>query len=192
MFNFGLNKEEIEILNNFIATLKPMGFNSIEVNKIAKRIIKDAIKGAKKENFYGVLNLGDKLVKNKNFLNKRLKTGLTVNDIKFYWNRNAIMPFVEKAYDNLIRFSVFKNLQEKENLSSDEAIKKLRKAYIYYGIPDESHPNFQNEDADIYSEFSKRYEKWRDNTPFEKENELAETYTTYNAMVRDLIRKGKL
>lgn len=192
MFNFGLNKEEIEILNNFITTLKPMGFNSAEVNKIAKRIIRDAIKEAKKENFYGVMDLGDKLIKNEKFLNKRLKAGLTVNDIKFYWNRNAIMPFVEKGYDNLIRFSVFKNLQEKENLSSDEAIRKLRKLYIYYGIPDESHLNFQNEDADIYSEFSKRYEKWRNNTPFEKENELAKVYTTYNSMVRDLISRGKL
>lgn len=192
MINLGFNKEEKQILNNLVTTLLPTGINDREATKIAKRIIKDAIKDAKREGVYGIGNLGDILIKKEGFLNKRLDAGLTEQDIKFFWNRNAIMPFIEKGYDNSIRLSVFKNLTKNENLSPDDAIKKVRKIYIHYGVPDKSHPNFQNEDADIFPEFSARYERWRNNTPPEKEYELAKKYTTYNAMIRDLIRKNEL
>ena len=77
-------------------------------------------------------------------------------------------------------------------MAGKEAVKELRKIFIYYGDPENSPPNVQGQDADIYPEFQIRYEKWRVQYSPMEEREMMLKYSTCNAMVRDLIAKGEL
>ena len=157
-----------------------------------KEILNKCIKLAKKMDKRGVSNFGDMKIKEKGLFEKKSKAGLSREDFLKYWNRPWVWIAVEAELANLIRFTTFNNILKNEGLSPKEAMKAVRKIFIYYGDPENCNPDFQGQDADIYPEFQIRYENWREQwTPME-EQEMTMKYSTCNAMVRDLITQGNL
>ncbi len=160
-----------------------------EVESMAKQILDDAIKKAEKAGLRGVKTIGNNAIKNEQFLNKRLKAGLTKDDVLTFLNRDYVWIIAENMLTDAHHLSIFMALT-KDGKSDDEAVRILRKTFIQCDDPEKSHPNYQGEDANIYPEFTLRHENWRSQiSPIEEQN-LADQYSTYNAMVRDLIRKG--
>ena len=157
-----------------------------------KELLNKCIKLAKKCGMRGVSNFGDIKIKEKEAFEKKSKAGLSREDFLKYWNRPWVWIAVEAELANLIRFTTYNNICENEGLSAKKAINEVRKIFIYYGDPENSPPDYQGQDADIYPEFQIRYENWRVQYAPMEEQEMMTKYSTCNAMVRDLITKGKL
>ena len=165
------------------------GVTQNEAESIAKQMLDEAIKKADKAGLRGVKTIGNNAIKDEQFLNKRLKAGLTKDDVLKFLNRDYVWIVAENMLTDAHRFSIFMALTE-DGKSDEEAVKVLRKTFIYCDDPEKSHPNYQGEDADIYPEFTLRHENWRSQISPTEEQNLANQYSTYNAMVSDLIRKG--
>lgn len=162
-----------------------------KVEKEARELLNQCIKKAIEEGLSNVTNLGDKLIKDENFFKKRLEAGLSKKDILNYWNRNYLEILIATELSNTVKFAIYMRFHE-EGKSPLECAKQLRKMFVYFGDPQQSHQNFQGEDADIYPEFTKRYDKWRKKYQEQEIEKIVTNYTTYNAMLRERIRKGEL
>ncbi len=182
---------EQQLLDYIQQTLSVSGLSSWLSSTGAKKILDSAIEEAKELGIYQQLGAGLSRLERPNYLKNRIEAGLTEGDVREYLNLDPVYILSMEKLTNAIRLGVFKELID-QGKTSAEAVKTLRGVYIYYGDPEVSHENFQNEDADIYHEFARRYEAWRSRTDIVTENELAKDYSTYNAMVRDLIRKGQI
>lgn len=165
------------------------GVTQNEVESAAKQLLDEAIKKADKAGLRGVKTIGNNAIKDGQFLNKRLKAGLTKDDVLKFLNRDYVWIVAENMLTDRYRFLIFMALTE-DGKSGEDAVKILRKTFAYFGDPEKSHQNYQGEDADIYPEFALRHENWRSQISPAEEQNLANQYSTYNAMVRDLIRKG--
>lgn len=165
------------------------GVTENEAESASRQLLDEAIKKAEKANLRGVKNIRDNAIKDEEFLRKRLEAGLTKDDVLKFSNRDYVWIVAENMLVDTHRFSIYVSLTE-NGKNSDEAVKFLRKTFIYCGDPEKSHQNYQGEDADIYPEFISRHENWRSQISPTEEQNLANQYSTYNAMVRDLIRKG--
>tara|TARA_B100000315_G_scaffold27867_1_gene23778 strand:- start:176 stop:811 length:636 start_codon:yes stop_codon:yes gene_type:complete len=157
----------------------------------SKEILDKCIKLAEKKGLRGVSNFGDIEIKKEGAFDKKSKAGLSREDFLKYWNRPWVEIAIEAEVANIIRFVTHYKLCQK-GVPEDDAIKQIRKYFIYYGYPEKPHPNFLGQDADIYPEFQIRYEKWRVQYSVPEERKMMEKYSTCNAMVRDLIAKGEL
>ena len=188
-FNTKYTEDEKQYFDYIKKVLSLNGINSNEVDAGAKQILDEAIKKADKAGLRGVKTIGNNAIKNKQFLAKRLKSGLSKDDVLKFLNRDYVWIVAENMLTDAHRFSIFKTLIE-DGKSSEEAVKFLRKTFMYCDDPEKSHPNYQGEDADIYPEFTLRHENWRNRISPAEEQSIAIQYSTYNAMVRDLIRKG--
>ena len=192
MFSFFKKKyteDEKQYFDYIKKVLSLNGVASNEVESTAKQILDEALKKADKAGLRGVKTIGNNAIKDENFLNKRLRVGLTKDDVLKFLNRDYVWIVAENMLTDTHRFSIYMTLIE-DGKSSDEAVRILRKTFMYCDDPDKSHPNYQGEDADIYPEFALRHENWRSRISPTEEQHLANQYSTYNAMVRDLIRKG--
>lgn len=71
-----------------------------------------------------------------------------------------------------------------------------RKTDPRYGEPDQWNPDlpanngYSSNDADIYIEFFTRVARWQTKTTKIEQQNLLKNYSSYNAMLRDLISKG--
>ena len=194
MFSFFKTKyteDEERYLDYIKKVILLSGVKSNDAEETAKQILDEAIKKAEKAGLRGVKTLGDKAIENEEFLNKRLKTGLTKDDVLKFLNRDYVWIVTENMLAEANRFTIYLSLIENGE-DSEEAVKILRKTFIYLDDPEKSHQNYQGEDSDIYPEFTLRHENWRSRISSEEESELANQYSTYNAMVRDLINKGRI
>jgi hypothetical protein len=192
MFSFLKTKytdDERQYLEHIQAAILANGVTRDEAMSLAREILDTAIERAKKADLRGVKTLGDKAIRDERFIQKRLSTGLSKDDILRHLNRDYVMIVAELMLIDAHRFSIFKALTG-EGESPANAIRSLRKTFLYCDDPEKSHQDYQGEDADIYPEFTLRYEKWRSQISQSEVQELAGRYSTYNAMVRDLIRKG--
>ncbi len=188
-FKTKYTEDEKQYLDYIKKVLSIGGITSSDVESAAKQILDEAIKKADKAGLRGVKTIGNNAIKDEQFLNKRLKAGLTKDDVLKFLNRDYVWIVVENMLTETHRFSIYMTLIE-DGKSSDEAVRVLRKTFMYCDDPEKSHQNYQGDDADIYPEFTLRHENWRSRiSPIEVQN-LANQYSTYNAMVRDLIRKG--
>jgi tRNA splicing endonuclease len=192
MFSFfkaKYSEDEKKYFDYFKQTLLASSVAQKAAESLAKQILDDAIAQADKAGLRGISTLGNRAVKDENFLNKRLKAGLTKEDILAFLNRDYVLIVAETKLTDAHRFAMYKTLVD-DGKTSQEAVKFLRKTFLYCDDPEKSHQNFQGEDADIYPEFTLRHENWRSQNSAAEIRDLASDYTTYNAMVRDLIRKG--
>lgn len=191
LFKTKYTDDEKQYLNHIETAILANGVTRDEATSLAREILDAAIERAQKAGLRGVKNLGDKAIRDERFTQKRLSAGLTKDDILRHLNRDYVMVVAEIMLIDAHRFSIFKALTA-EGESSANAVRFLRKTFLYCDDPEKSHQAYQGEDADIYPEFTLRHEKWRSQISPEKVQELASRYCTYNAMVRDLIRKGTI
>ncbi len=184
---------EKEILQQTILLLREMGLGYFRARSFAKEALSDCVAQAEADGFRHVRNLGDLRVNEKDFIEPREEAGLNKDDIRRFWNRNYVHIMVENYAPicDMTRFALYKELIG-EGKTSKEAVRELRCVFIYYGDPENSHENFQGEDADIYHEFVYRFEKWRDGLTPADTQALSQQYSTYNAMVRAMIRNKEL
>ncbi|MEO6278349.1 hypothetical protein [Roseateles sp.] len=140
--------------------------------------------------------VGDRIVSiPSDMLLKRLAAGLTREDIRNYWNQPPLMQRIQSKSQDFSIFIAIKNA-EIARLDVIEVIRNRRKTRLWLGDPDTWDPSmpvnkgFSDEDADIYPEFTMRVGIWASNVAPSEQTILPSKYSSFNAMVRHLIRNG--
>jgi hypothetical protein len=180
-------KNALSIIEN--AMMLGQGTGENKAKNVAKKIVVESIKQAQAEGLRGKKDLGDELIRDNERLKQRLKTGLTINDIKDFLNQDYVLQIALSKYANMLRLGFCSILVKRDHMEVQQAIREVRRTLVYWGEPEDNHKNYQGEDGNIPWEFMPRYEKWREAIEPSKEQEMASQFSTYNAMVRDLIRR---
>lgn len=152
-------------------------------------------------------NMGDQMIgqmssnqKAKEMVEKRLAAGLMLDDIREYWNQTPLMHNLQNKVLEMGDF-IELNIAQQMGKSMDDmqAIAvNWRKTKPRWGDTEQWNPNlpvnkgFTSEDADLYIEFYLRVNRWRAKTSATQQTILLEGFNSYNAMLRDLIRKKEI
>ncbi|MCJ7457750.1 MAG: hypothetical protein MUP17_02010 [candidate division Zixibacteria bacterium] len=178
--------------------------------KQAREKVKEAIKLCKKEaKKEGTANLpdnyGDLLIqaaetgdpKAKKIVDKARKEGATYEDIREFWNLSDLIRRMVRWSENVFRTSMAMSLW-KPGLSKDEEKQiatEIRKSFPMYGDPDDTRVTI-GDDRPLPHELKARVDRWRIKLISvegeEKIKEKINKYSSFNALVRDEIRKGNL
>jgi len=190
-------QKHLEKIKSLIASTESpgLGYSADELTREATEILNSAIEAAEKKGMRGVKNLVDSALNDEEYMKKRLDAGLTEKDISEYYDRDGTWIFIDLFFESknkIAMYNILTDLLTSEGKEGKEAALILRKTHLYTGDPNEDLEGYQPEDGNIYPEFKARVERWRIKVSPEKEHEMAQRYTSYNAMVRDLIKKGKL
>ena len=146
-------------------------------------------------------NIGERLVASqKEMVAKRVAAGLTLDDIRGYWNQTPLMLNIQNKLMEMGDY-IELNVAQQMGKSMDD-LERLaagwRKTKPRWGDPeqwDASLPvnqGFTAEDADLFIEFYLRVSRWQAQTSEARQAALLKNYTSYNAMLRDLARQGTL
>lgn len=181
-----------ETLESQLTAFPTWNHSPEEIKIFVESILNEAIEKAEKSGLRGVNSLGDEKIKNKEFLEKRLKAGLTKEDILGWWNRPYVWILMEWESSRWLIQNTIEMFVSKKGLTQEEAIKRTRKFYPNWGDPEKSQEPYLKDDANIYPEFLKRYEAWRLQYSIKQEEEIKNNYSTCNAMIRDLVKKGQM
>lgn len=142
--------------------------------------------------------LGDQIIdKQSAILSTRLAAGLTIDDVRSYWNQPMLMQLLQVKVLELVDF-ITVDVAQQSGKDPAEVVRTQRKTQPRYGDPDawdSAHPvntGFTADDADIYPEFRPRVIRWESAVTAPVRADLIAQYSSYNAMVRGLIRQGLL
>ena len=179
--------------------LAPLGLPDAELKATAKQIFLE-IK-ADTEKHYGKdaysESFGDRAIANPKFLEARLAAGLTKEEVRSYRNRCLMFQFLETKVRELLNFAAI-DVARQSGRDLVAASNEYRKGAPIYGDPESWNPTlpankgFTTEDAPIYVEFAPRVERWFTQTSPAGRDALFARHTSFNAMIRDLVRRGAL
>jgi hypothetical protein len=209
MFGFGMSAEDKWHLEQAEVMTEP--YVIFTGQKEAKKLAREMFDSAKAElapkygNAMYAEDIGDKLIATqKDFVEKRLTAGLSLEDIRNYWNQTFLMRelwfrFLEMPIAlELERLRKMGKSQNEIENAMDKWAHDWRKTDPRWGEPDQWKPDFpankgySSEDADIYIEFLMRVMRWQAKTTITEQQTLLKNYSSYNAMLRDLISKGSI
>jgi hypothetical protein len=186
----------------YLNMFKKMGISSWQSKIMTKRMLKQCKEVAKREGTIGLpLNYGDVLLekeqadeKIKFDLSKKRKEGVNDQDIKHWWNQHDLARRMMLAVDDLNKTALVMKLIEKDKMSTEDGIKRLRKFYAIFGdTEDTSHTS--GDDRPLPYELKLRiieYSEKRNRDDKDKYKEDMEDSSSYNALVRQEIRAGNL
>ena len=169
----------------------------VDVGPIARKIFDEAKAEALDrigEDIYAT-TFGDRMIANDAFMAPRLAAGLTVEDVQDYWNRPLLLGLIEFKVREFMDFLAV-DIAQQQGESLVEAARERRMSGPIYGVPSKWDPNLPTnkglttEDADLYPEFAARVGRWQERFTPEDQMALAANYSSFNAMVRSLVRQG--
>lgn len=200
MFGFGMSAKDKWHLEQTEEMLAPLAaVAGAEVKPLARQLFDDTKAEVTKQygdNMY-LETFGDQFVKKEAFITKRLAAGLTVDDVRQHRNQTL---FLQMLHAKVLEMTAFVAIDAARQQGKDilEVARQRRRTGPQYGEPeawDASLPVnsvFTEADADIYIEFLARVGRWQEKTPPAAQTDLLSKYTSFNAMVRDLVGQGKL
>ena len=200
MFGFGVSAQDKPILRDIASMLDAFAYLGIDTKAVAKRLFyeaKDDLKRRGGPNIVYDERFGDRAVANDEFMKPRLAEGLKQEDVCQYWNRPQLLIFSELKVREFVILVTFDTARR---LGKDlmALARENRKTIPQYGNPaswDEKHPaneGYTREDAEIFNEFATRVGSWQVSTPMPEQKKLLAPYTSFNALVRDFVRKGMI
>ena len=200
MFGFGMSAKDkwhlaqTEILLTPLATMM-----ETDVKPLARQLF-DKVKAEAVQkhgnNIYSE-SLGDQVITKEPFLANRLAAGLTKDDVRNHWNQPMLMQLLQAQVLEMAAFIAL-DVAHHQGKNLQEVARNRRRTNPEWGDPDAWNSTlpvnecFTKDDADIFIEFFFRVGRWREKTPQSEQNEMLSKYTSFNAMIRDLARQGKL
>lgn len=206
----------VNIIREFYKEIPLYEIKEYEIKKIVKRLLKNAKRACKEQGSLNLpLNFGDILLEKestdervKETLAKKRKEGVRDEDIRFWWNLHDLERSMVVQADSFIRMQPFAISIDK-GMNKYEAAAKVRKIHPIYEDPDytyltkEQKSAFQfrsltdttGDDRPLPYELKDRINKYivkklRGN--IEEHKRDIEKYSTFNALVREEIRKGNI
>jgi hypothetical protein len=172
----------------------------------AKSTVRDIFEGAKQESLKEDTpdlpqNVGDFLLeeessdeKIRSILEKKRNEGVRNQDIKWWFNMPDLERRILLKIDDVSTRGLFTKLREEDGLSEDEAARGVRKGYPLFGYPDDT-AYASGEDRPLPYELKgriKSYVKKRIQTDPERFKKQIEQSSSFNALVREEMRKGNI
>lgn len=116
--------------------------------------------------------------------------GASIDDLEEYWSLpNFVLKSVEKS-ENTMRYATYLAAVE-DGLNADDAAGRVRKIFPMYGGPaDESVAVGDN--RPLPPELRGRIDRYRKKHPAAQLLQWSEGFDTFNAFVREKIRKGEI
>lgn len=200
MFGFGRSAQEKAVIQLFSQQFAELGYSASDAKNTATQLVdstKEKIRASQPQTDFFNTSQGTTFSNNPNFMNHRLKDGVKIEDVLFYWNRPLLVVFCEMEMRQILDSMILQAAINKgEDL--DTFAVNSRKNKPKYGDPrqwDNSlkiNQMFSQNDADIFLELTKRVDAWTSRHTDAQIAVVLKNYTSFNAMVRDLISKGKL
>ncbi len=200
MFGFGMSEKDkwhlaqTEILLTPLATMM-----ETDVKPLARQLF-DKVKAEAVQkhgnNIYSE-SLGDQVITKEPFLAKRLAAGLTKDDVRSHWNQPMLMQLLQAQVLEMTALIAL-DVAHHQGKDLQEVARDRRRTNPEWGDPDAWNSTlpvnecFIKDDADIFMEFFFRVGRWREKTPQSEQNKMLSKYTSFNAMIRDLVRQGEL
>lgn len=177
----------------------PVGMNEEQIHMEVKKAIVLCKEMSIKEGTYKLPNnYGDLLVKaakngdlkaQKIVVNAR-KEGAVDEDICEFWNLNDLQRRMVFWSENLFRYSSFLSFSE-NGLNPDDTMAKIRKMFPMYGNPEDTQ-HVSGDDRPLPHELRNRVDKYRMKHGSSCIKDKVKNFSTYNAFVREEIRRGNL
>lgn len=124
----------------------------------------------------------------KDFVDSGIKDGATIQNIIDYWNMPDLERRMAEWSSNVFEYATFMHIMESEKIDDKAAMIKIRKLYPYYGTQkDESHS--LSEDRPLSVALRDRINIYSATVGDQKAIQESQKYSSYNAYIRDLIRK---
>lgn len=203
-FFLGIFEGSRSILENELEELytdqlsKLLGWDISRAREEVKGAIQAIKETGEREGVYNLSdNLGDTIISAAKeghkgcmeIVNRAKNDGTTEEDIKEWWN----MPHLQRQMviwsENMFRYSVFWSTIKNDGLSADDAMEHIRKMFPMYGDP-EGTKNASGDDKPLPGEIRGRVDRYRQSKGSAYITKKVMGFSTYNAFIRDEIRKG--
>ena len=196
---FDVSSLDGQILLHAEEMLKVLSIYGFDVKAVAKELFdvtKTEAVARYGDNIYAT-STGDRLITNEEVMSPRRAAGLTSEEVQGYWNRPPLLLALEakiQEHSDFMRMHTAK--QQGKDLIA--VAQENRRASPIYGSPVTwnaqlpANQGFNAEDADLYPEFIIRVGRWQERTPKAEQQELLKKYSSFNAMIRGLIREGTI
>lgn len=140
------------------------------------------------------MDFGDRLIEAarvgklsaKGYVDRIRCEGVTDKDIREWWNQPDLSRRMMGWQDLIARIHCFESIKENEGLSEEVAASRVRKLFPSYGKCDDTGKR-PDEDRPLPEELRNRVNAFRSSC--ETVEEIS-GFTSFNAFVRDAIRKG--
>lgn len=200
MFGFGMSAKDKWHLAQAEIMLTPLAtMMETDVKPLARQLF-DKVKAEAVQN-HGINiyseTLGDQVIAKEPFLSKRLAAGLTKDDVRNHWNQPLLMQLLQVEVIQMIEFITI-DVDREQGKDLQDVARNRRRTNPQWGDPDVWNSTlpvnecFSKDDADIFFEFYFRVGCWQEKILQAEKNEMLSKYTSFNAMIRDLVRQGKL
>lgn len=200
MFGFGMSAKDKWHLAQTEIILTPLAIMmETDVKSLACQLF-DKVKAEAIQKYGNNIyseSLGDQVITKEPFLAKRLAAGLTKDDIRNHWNQPLLMQLLQVEVLQMIAFIAI-DVAREQGKNLQEVARNRRRTTSEWGDPDAWNATllvnecFTKDDADIFMEFYIRVGRWQEKTPQAEQKEMLSKYTSFNAIIRDLVRQGKL
>jgi len=198
MSGFGMSAKDKWHLEQTEVMLAPLALlMEADIKPLAKQLF-DEVRAEASEKYGDNMYLesfGEQMITKEPFTSQRLAAGLTRDDVRNHWNQPLLMQLLQAKVMELTQFIELDVARQQGN-DLQEVARNRRRGKPVYGDPDlwnQSLPVnqcFSREDADIYIELFIRVGRWQAITPMQKQSELLANYSSFNAMVRGLVKQG--
>ena len=147
------------------------------------------------------MNLGDILLEKESttkkinpMLAKRRKEGVRDEDIRWWMNRHELDRKMMIKVDEMFSFAAYIPYVKEDGLSDHEAAIKVKKLFPLFGDPDDT-STFTGDDRPLPFELKDRiniYIEKRNQSDPERYKKEIEKSSSYNALIRNEIKKGNV
>jgi len=194
---------EIHIEDRYVSMFQEIvGMSPSQAKSAFRDIIQEAKEESLKEDSPDLpQNVGDFLLEKKSsdekirsILAKKRNEGIRDQDIRWWFNMHDLERRILLKVDDVSMRSLFTKLREQDGLSEDEATKGIRKGYPVFGDPDDT-SHSTGEDRPLPYELKNRInifvQKRLQKDPEKFKKEIEES-STFNALVREEVKKGNV
>ena len=198
MFRFGRSSTERAAINSFVLQLEQIGLPTNTATKFATNLVDEVLDALRPR---GVdpfkTTQGNEYALREDYTTPRLAAGLTIDDIRMHWNRPILIVLGEVKMREMFNF-VMIDVARQQGKDLIEAGNNYKRTFPRYGNPanwdptDKFNIGLEEKDADIYPEFATRVDAWNRRTQESEKLELIERHGTLNAVIRSLVKTGKL
>jgi hypothetical protein len=198
MFGLGMSSVDRKFLQHAEATLSDLAVAGINVKEVARKIYDEVKIDAQRRYGKAMYSNGlDKVLQNTPAIEKRILDGVTMADIQNYWSRPIIVGLLDAKIAEMMNY-VFMATAQQQGRDLIAAARDLRRSSPTFGDPggwDLEAPvnaGLTQEDAYLYPELAARIMVWRQKTSRSDQDKALEGFSSFNAMVRALIRSGRM
>lgn len=123
------------------------------------------------------------------FVTSALNDGASTEDIIEYWNMPDLERRMAEWSDNIFNYATLKQIEELEKIDNKSAMEKVRKVFPYYGNPNDE-TQAKGEDRPLSIALRNRIIKYSTKIGDQIVLQESQKFTSYNAYIREMIRKG--